>query len=60
MRRNGALEAHVGKVQSGDSLPAPATRDPNPVAEVGCCGPVSSQDSLVWTRTEIGFEGNES
>jgi hypothetical protein len=60
MRRNGAFETHVGKVQSGDSLPAPAARDPNPAAQVCCCGPVSSQESLVWTGGDVRFEGKES
>jgi hypothetical protein len=60
MWRNGALEPHVGKVQSSDSLPASATRDSNPIAEACSCGPVTSQDSLVWTGSEFGYEGNES
>jgi hypothetical protein len=60
MRRNGTLETHVGKLQSSNSLPASATRDPNPIAKACSCGPVTSQDSLVWTGSEFRFEGNES
>jgi hypothetical protein len=60
MWRNGTIESHVGEVQSSDSLPTSATRDPNPIAEACSCGPVTSQDSLVWTGSDFRFEGNES
>jgi hypothetical protein len=60
MWRNGALEPHIGNVQSSDSLPALTTWDPNAIAEACSFGLVTSQDHLVWTGTNFGFEGNES
>jgi hypothetical protein len=60
MRRNGALETHVGKVQSSNSLPTSATWDPNPIAEACSSGLVTSQDSFVWAVSYFRFEGNES
>ena len=62
MRGNGALETHVGKVQGCDSLSASAARDPKPLTEVSCFGPVTSrEDGIVWAKTnDFSFEGNES
>ena len=60
MRGDGAMETHVGKVQDRDSLSASAARDPKPVTEVSCCGPVTSrEDCIIWKKTDFGFEGNE-
>ena len=61
MRGNGAMETHVGKVQGCHSLSASAAGDPKPLTKVCCCGPVTScKASIVWTKTDIRFEGNES
>ena len=61
MRGNGAVKIHIGKVQGCDSLSASAARDPKPLTEVCCCGPVTNrEDSIIWIKTDFGFEGNES
>ena len=61
MRGNGAMETHVGKVQDRDSLSASAARDPKPLTEVCCCGPVTTnKDRIVWAKSDLRFEGNES
>ena len=61
MRGNGAMETHVGKVQGCNSLSASAARDPKPLTEVCCCGPVTpSKDRIVWAKSDLRFEGNES
>ena len=61
MRGDGAMETHVGKVQGCDSLSASAARDPEPVTEACCCGPVTSrEDGIIWTKSDSRFEGNES
>ena len=61
MRGNGARDTHVRKVQGCDSLSASTARDPKPLTEVCCCGPVTRrEDSIVWTKTDFRFEGKES
>ena len=61
MRGNGAMETHVGKVQGCDSLFVSAAIDPKPLTEVCCCGPVTtSKDRIVWSKSDLRFEGNES
>ena len=61
MRGNGAMETHVGKVRGCNSLSASAARDPKPLTEICCCGPVTtSEDCNVWAKSDLRFEGNES
>ena len=61
MRGDCAMETHVGKVQGCDSLSASAARNPKPFTKVCCYGPVTtSKDSIVWTKSDLRFEGNES
>ena len=56
MRGNGAMETHVGKVQGFNSLSVPAARDPNPLIEVCCYGPVTtSEDCNVWAKSDLRF-----